>query len=129
MQEHTNAIFPTRRYIFAVRSLLRTRSPSEVVAVAGSVIVAALFLAAVLGLGMNGMHKLGRLRLTPATVGLSLLPFPAVGWVLVMWSRPMPSRGARALRFLGTVLLLLAAAICAALTLFVLLVQPTPRAS
>jgi hypothetical protein len=95
----------------------------------GSVVVALLALAAVLGLGMNGMHKLGRLRLTPATVALSLFPIPAIGWVVVMWSRPTPSRAARALRFVGSMVLLIVSAICAALTLFVLFIQPTPRAS
>jgi hypothetical protein len=112
-----------------VRNLLRTRAPSEIIALAGSLVVAVLFLAASVGLGMNEMHKLGRLRLTPATAALSLLPVPAVGWVIVLWSRPMPSRGTRLLRLLGTLVLLIASVICAALTLFVLIVKPTPRAS
>jgi hypothetical protein len=108
---------------------MRNRRPSEMLALTGSAVVVLLFIVAWLGLGMNGMYKLGRLRVTPATVGLSLLPIPAIAWVFVLWSRSMPSPAMRALRLVCSIILLILSALSVALTLFVLLIQPTPRAS
>ncbi len=107
----------------------RRYSSSEIIALAGSVLVGALFIAAGLGLGMDSIHKVWRFRVAPSTIAMVLLPIPATAWVVALWSRPMPGAGARTGRVVFTVLLVAAAIICAALTLFAVFMKPVERAS
>jgi hypothetical protein len=93
------------------------------------VLVALLFAAAALGIGMESTYKLGRLRVAPSTLAFVLLPVPATAWIVVLWSRPMPTATLRIVRILTTLLLLSIAILCASLTFFVLIVRPVSRAS
>ena len=102
---------------------------SSLVAIAGSILVALLFAAAALGIGMDSTYKIWRLRVASSTMALVLLPVPATAWIVVLWSRPMPTATLRVVRILTTLLLLSIAILCAALTFFVLMVRPVSRAS
>ena len=91
--------------------------------------MALLFAAAALGIGMESIYKIGRLRMAPSTIAVVLLPVPATAWIVVLWSRPMATVTLRVVRILTTLLLLCIAIICAALTFFVLVARPVTRAS
>jgi hypothetical protein len=104
-----------------------SRPAPTVIAIAGSLVVALLFLASAFGLGANSPYHLRMLRLTPATLAIALLPAPATAWIAAVWSHRSPSRGANTIRLLVTILLLLIAVASATLTLLVLFTEPVQR--
>jgi hypothetical protein len=56
----------------------------------GSGIVGLLLAAASLGIWMQGANLNSTPRLNASTVGLTLAPIPALGWILYLWVRTRP---------------------------------------
>jgi hypothetical protein len=56
----------------------------------GSGIVGLLLAAASLGIWMQGANLNSTPRVNASTVGLTLAPIPALGWILYLWVRTHP---------------------------------------
>jgi hypothetical protein len=63
-----------------------------VVAAIGSAIVAALLAASSLGIWMKGAYLHPTPRINSYTVGLGLVPLPALAWIVYFWARLRPRR-------------------------------------
>jgi hypothetical protein len=105
---------------------LGPRPTSEIVALVGSLVVAALFAAAAVGVGAALPYRWHGLRFTPFTVAMTLLPVPSIAWIATLWSRSLSKRAA-VMRVICTLVLLLIAVASAALTIMVAYVEPVAR--
>lgn len=83
------------------------------VAIIGSVIVAALLIASALGIWMEGANLHPTPRINAFTVGMGIVPIPALAWTVFLWLRTRP-RGFFdiAVRIVVSVLLVVGAAYC-----------------
>ena len=71
-----------------VRDIART---ALWIAIAGSVMVAALLAASKLGIWMEGANLHPTPRINAFTVGLGIVPIPAVAWIVYLWLFARPS--------------------------------------
>jgi len=55
------------------------------IAMTGSVIVAGLLAASALGIWMEGAYGNGTPRINSYTVGMGMVPIPALGWIIYLW--------------------------------------------
>jgi len=62
------------------------------IAIAGSVIVAALLTSAALGIWMEGANLNHTPRINAFTVGMGIVPFPVLAWIVYVWTRSRPGR-------------------------------------
>jgi hypothetical protein len=83
------------------------------IAMAGSVIVAALLTAARLGIWMEGASLHPTPRINAFTVGMGIVPIPALAWIIYLWIFTRP-RGFLdiALRTIVSVALVIGAGYC-----------------
>ena len=61
------------------------------IAITGSVVVAALLTAAALGIWMEGAYGNGTPRINAYTVGMGIVPIPALAWIIYLWIFTRPS--------------------------------------
>ena len=62
------------------------------IAIAGSVIVAGLLTSAALGIWMEGANLNHTPRINAFTVGMWIVPFPVLAWIVYVWTRSRPGR-------------------------------------
>jgi len=61
------------------------------IAIAGSVVVAALLAASALGIWMEGANLHPTPRINALTVGWGMVPIPVLGWIVYVWTYVRPS--------------------------------------
>ena len=70
----------------------RAARAALIIAVGGSVAVAILLLLAGLGVWMANANLHPTPRINAFTVGLGIVPVPALGWIVYVWTRTRPTR-------------------------------------
>jgi hypothetical protein len=90
-----------------------------ILAVVGSVAVAVLLLLASLGVWMANEYLHPTPRIKALTVGLGIVPVPALAWIVYLWTRTRPTRALDfVVRTAVSGLLLVGAYVCVGLALF-----------